>query len=84
MNNINSDRQLIAFVVILIHSIVFGYDVQALPWHSTINRTRQLYGEEVFLSLFKEVLSMCVSKGMVRGKRQAIDSVFYQSQCILG
>src|SRR5690606_32459960 len=45
-----------------------------LPWHSTISRTRQLLGVEVFLSLFKEVLRMCVSKGMVRGKRQAVGS----------
>ena len=49
---------------------------EQLPWHSTISRTRGLYGEEVFLNLFKEVLRMCVSKGMVRGKRQAVDSVF--------
>jgi hypothetical protein len=38
-----------------------------------------LYGEEVFLNLFKEVLKMCVSKGMVRGKRQAVDSVFIKA-----
>jgi hypothetical protein len=38
-----------------------------------------LFGEEIFLSLFKEVLKMCVSKGMVRGKRQAVDSVFIKA-----
>src|SRR5690606_16958707 len=45
-----------------------------LPWHSTISRTRQLFGEDVFLILFRKVLSMCVQKGMVRGKRQCVDS----------
>ena len=41
--------------------------------------TIRLYDEEVFLSLFKEVLKMCVNKGMVRGKRQAVDSVFIKA-----
>ncbi|MBM6497733.1 IS1182 family transposase, partial [Flavobacterium macrobrachii] len=40
---------------------------------------RSLYGEEIFLDLFKLVLKMCVSKGMVRGKRQAVDSVFIKA-----
>ena len=85
LNNINSDRRLIAFCSDSLSIRLFlGYDVhEALPWHSTISRTRQLYGEEVFLSLFKEVLSMCVNKGMVRGKRQAIDSVFIKANASL-
>src|SRR5690606_36458204 len=78
LNNINSDRQLIAFCSDSLSIRLFlGYDVhEPLPWHSTISRTRSLYGEEVFLDLFKTILKMCVSKGMVRGKRQATDSVF--------
>lgn len=56
------------------------YDLdETLPWHSTISRTRQLYGEGVFLELFQMVLKLCVDKGMVRGKRQAIDSVFIKA-----
>ena len=56
------------------------YDIdEALPWHSTISRTRQLYGEEVFLSLFRKILTLCVSKGMVRSKRQAIDSALIKA-----
>jgi hypothetical protein len=42
-----------------------------------------LYGEEVFLSLFQKVLSQCVAKGMVRGKRQAIDSAFIKANASL-
>jgi transposase len=81
LNNINSDRQLIAFCSDSLSIRLFlGYDVhEQLPWHSTISRTRSLYGEEVFLNLFKEVLKMCVNKGMVRGKRQAVDSVFIKA-----
>jgi IS5 family transposase len=56
------------------------YDIdQALPWHSTISRTRQLYGEEVFLELLRKVLSLCVDNGMVRGKRQAVDSAYIKA-----
>ena len=56
--------------------LFLDYDVhENLPWHSTISRTRQLDGEAIFLDLFKLVLKMCISKSMVRGKRQAIDSV---------
>lgn len=81
LNNINSDRKLIEYCSNCLDVRLFiRYDIdEALPWHSTISRTRQLYGEEVFLSLFKEVLKLCVSKGMIRGKRQAVDSVFIKA-----
>jgi Transposase domain (DUF772). len=60
--------------------LFLGYDLdEELPWHSTISRTRQLFGEEVFLSLFQKVLSLCVQKGMVRGKRQCVDSAYIKA-----
>lgn len=81
LNNINSDRALMSFCSDSLSVRLFiGYDLdEELPWHSTISRTRQLYGEEVFLSLFQEVLKMCVSKGMVRGRRQCVDSAFIKA-----
>jgi transposase len=81
LNNINSDRALLRYCSNCLDVRLFlGYDLnEELPWHSTISRTRQLFGEEVFLKLFQKVLSMCVSKGMVRGKRQAVDSVFIKA-----
>lgn len=81
LNNINSDRRLIEYCSNCLDVRLFiKYDIdEALPWHSTISRTRQLYGEDVFLSLFKKVLSLCVQKGMVRGKRQAIDSAYIKA-----
>jgi len=80
-NNINSDRKLIEHCSNCLDVRLFLlYDIdEELPWHSTISRTRGLYGEEVFLSLFKKVLSLCVDKGMVRGKRQAIDSAYVKA-----
>jgi IS5 family transposase len=57
-----------------------GYDLdEELPWHSTISRTRALYGEEVFKELFSKVLSLCVSKHMLSGRRQAIDSAYVKA-----
>ena len=81
LNNINSDRKLIEYCSNCLDIRLFiRYDIdEVLPWHSTISRTRQLYGEEVFMELFKKVLSLCVEKGMVRGKRQAIDSAFIKA-----
>ena len=56
--------------------LFIGYDIdEPLPWHSTLSRTRQLYGEELFKELFKDVLKQCIDKGMVAGRRQVMDSV---------
>lgn len=81
LNNINSDRALLRYCGDSLSIRLFlGYDLdEELPWHSTISRTRQLYGEEVFLSLFQQVLRLCVHKGMVRGKRQCVDSAFIKA-----
>ena len=81
LNNIPSDRRLMEYCSNCLDIRLFlQYDLdEALPWHSTISRTRQLYGEGVFLELFQAVLKLCVDKGMVRGKRQAIDSVFIKA-----
>ncbi len=81
LNNINSDRALLRCCADSLSIRLFlGYDLdEELPWHSTISRTRQLFGEEVFLSLFQKVLSLCVQKGMVRGKRQCVDSAYIKA-----
>ena len=81
LNNINSDRALLRYCSNCLDVRLFlGYDLnEELPWHSTISRTRQLLGEEAFLALFRKILSRCVEKGMVRGKRQAVDSAFIKA-----
>lgn len=83
--NVCSDRKIIAMAAMRLDVLFFiGYDIdEPLPWHSTLSRTRQLYGEEVFLQLFQKVLSLCIHKGMVRGKRQAIDSAFIKANASL-
>jgi len=81
LNNINSDRMLVAYCSNCLDIRLFlKYDLyELLPWHSTVSRTRQLFGEEIFLSLFKKILSLCIEKGMVRGKRQALDSAYLKA-----
>ena len=81
LNNINSDRALLRYCSNSLDVRLFlGYDLdEELPWHSTLSRTRQLFGEELFLELFRKVLSLCVEKGMVRGKRMAVDSAFIKA-----
>jgi len=81
LENINSDRKIVENAKLRLDMLYFlGYDLdEPLPWHSTLSRTRQLFGEEVFLELFRNILKMCVEKGMVSGKTQAIDSAFIKA-----
>ncbi|WP_236536193.1 IS1182 family transposase, partial [Tenacibaculum maritimum] len=76
LENIISDRKLISHCSMRLDILYFiGYDVdEELPWHSTISRTRQLFPASIFESVFTQVFSMCVDKGMVSGHTQAIDS----------
>ena len=62
INNIISDRKLAEYCADSLGIRLFlGYDIdEALPWHSTISRTRQLYGEEVFKQLFEQVFAKCM------------------------
>lgn len=76
LENIISDRKLMNHCSMRMDILYFlDYDIdESLPWHSTISRTRQLYPEELFEEVFTKVLHLCVSKGMVSGHTQAIDS----------
>ena len=77
LENLASDRRIIATVSMRLDMLYFiGYDIdEALPWHSTLSRTRQLYSDDLFKQLFKDVLKQCIDKGMVAGRRQVMDSV---------
>lgn len=77
LENLGSDRRIINTVSMRLDMLFFvGYDIdEPLPWHSTLSRTRQLYGDDLFRQLFKQVLKQCMDKGMVAGRRQVMDSV---------
>jgi IS5 family transposase len=63
LENVNSDRRIVASAGMRMDILYFlGYNLgEELPWHSTLSRTRKLYGEEEFLGLFKQVLKLCAS-----------------------
>jgi transposase len=79
--NLASDRRIISTASLRLDIMYFiGYNIdEPLPWHSTLSRTRQLFGEEVFKELFRKVLKSCIDKGMVSGRRQAIDSALIKA-----
>jgi transposase len=81
LENQPSDRRIMSMVSMRLDMLYFiGYDIgEPLPWHSTLSRTRQLYGEEEFRQLFREILKQCIEKGMVTGRRQAVDSALIKA-----
>lgn len=81
LENINSDRKILEHASMRLDMLYFlGYDIdEELPCHSTLSRTRKLFGQEVFLAVFRNVLRLCIEKGMVDGKRQAVDSAFIKA-----
>lgn len=85
LENLNSDRRIITTSRLRLDIFYFiGYDLdEELPWHSTLSRTRQLYGEHVFTELFRRVLKQCCDKGMVSGRRQAVDGFFIKANASL-
>jgi len=85
LENINSDRRIIATAQMRLDILYFlGYNIdEEIPWHSTLSRTRQLYGAEVFKEVFQLVLKQCIEKGMVAGRRQAVDSVLIKANASL-
>jgi transposase len=85
LENLNSDRRIIEHAGMRLDILFFiGYDIdEELPWHNTLSRTRQLIGEDVFVELFKKVLKLCIEKGMVNGKRQALDSAYVKANASL-
>ena len=85
LENLNSDRRIINTSRLRLDILYFiDHDLdEELPWHSTLSRTRQLYGEHVFTELFKQVLKQCIDNGMVSGKRQAVDGFFIKANASL-
>lgn len=85
LENQPSDRRIVNISAMRLDILYFiGYDIdEELPWHSTLSRTRQLYDEDVFNQLFKQVLKQCIDKGMLTGKRQAIDSVYVKANAAM-
>lgn len=81
LNNITGDRPLCRYCSDSLAGRWFlGYDLdEPLPVYSTLSRTRALFGEAVYMEVFRQVLDLCVDQGMVSGKRQAVDSALVKA-----
>lgn len=80
-NNIVSDRALLRFCNDSLSARWFiGYDIdQSLPVHSTLSRTRALFGEDIYEQVFSQILGLCVGAGLVEGSRQVVDSALVKA-----
>ena len=76
LENLVSDRRLVEHCALRLDILYFlGYEVdEDLPWHSTVSRTRQLFPAPIFERLFDHVFAQCVTRGLVAGDTQAVDS----------
>jgi len=85
LENIVSDRQLIGHVSMRLDLLYFiDYDIdEALPWHSTLSRTRNLLPNAIFEEAFDRVLGMCIESGLVSGHTQSIDSAYVKANASL-
>ena len=81
LENIISDRKLIQHCSMRLDILFFlSYNIdEALPVHSTLSRTRQLFPEKIFEQVFEHTLKSCVESGLVSGHTQAIDSAFVKA-----
>lgn len=81
LENLASDRKIVEQASMRLDMLYFlNYNIdEPLPWHSTLSRTRKLYGEELFLKVFNHILELCVHTGMVNGRIQAVDSAFIKA-----
>jgi transposase len=81
LENISSDRKLVKHISNSLNLRLFiRYDIdEMVPVHSTVSRTRQLLGEELFEELFEQVVALCIKAGMVNGETQAIDSALVKA-----
>lgn len=85
LNNIASDRTLVRYCQDSLAARWFiGYDIdESLPVHSTLSRTRGLFGESIYEQVFIKILDLCMQKGMVSGKRQVVDSALVKANASL-
>ena len=76
LENIISERQLMQHCSMRLDIRYFlNYRlVEAMPWHSTMSRTRDLLPEELFKEVFEDILRQCIDSGLVSGHTQVVDS----------
>jgi len=75
-DNVASERELMGMVAERLDYLWFlGYGLDDdIPNHSVLSKARARWGKEVFESFFVRVLTQCVEKGLVDGRKIHMDS----------
>ena len=76
LDNVRSERELMRIIPERLDYMWFlGYGLDdAIPNHSILSKARKRWGQEVFVSLFSQVVVQGVSAGLVDGSKIHVDS----------
>ena len=85
LENLASDRAIVRHCQLRIDILYFlDYELgEALPWHSTLSRTRQRLPIPLFDLCFQYVLAQCAQAGLIDGPIQAVDSAYVEANASL-
>jgi transposase len=76
LDDVRSERELTRIIPERLDYMWFldyGLD-DTIPDHSILSKARKRWGQEVFVSLFSQVVAQCVSAGLVDGSKIHVDS----------
>ena len=78
---IRSERQLMETVNLnLAHRWFIGYDLdEPVPDHSSLSKSRERFGLEVFQQFFEQIVELCIEAGLVWGEELYFDSTKVQA-----
>jgi transposase len=76
LDDIRSERELMRIIPERLDYLWFlGYGLDdEIPDHSVLSKARKRWGQEVFVSLFSQVVQQCVEAGLVAGSKIHVDS----------
>jgi len=76
LDDIRSERELMRIIPERLEYLWFlGYGLDdEIPDHSVLSKARKRWGQEVFVSLFSQVVQQCVEVGLVAGSKIHVDS----------
>jgi transposase len=77
-DNVASERELMAIIQERLDYLWFlGYGLNDdIPNHSVLSKGRKRWGKEVFESFFVRMVTQCVERGLVDGKKLHLDASF--------
>src|SRR6266436_5127633 len=76
LDDVRSERELMRIIPERLDYMWFlGYGLDdTIPDHSILSKARKRWGQEVFVSLFSQVVAQCVRAGLVEGTKIHADS----------